>query len=211
MVFPAPSKVRKVVHHAAVAIDDMPGVYARLVRAKGVAAKATRFTILTAVRAGETTGATWPEIDLKAGIWSISAERMKMDRDHKVTLSREAADLLREMAELRTDDRVFPGQRAGRPLSVASLAKALKAAGGETVTTHGSRSTFKDWCSERTSFPSEVSEMALAHAIGDKVEAAYRRGELLRKRAAMMQQWATFLRSESTGKVVPIGRRHRAA
>jgi len=207
-VFPARAKVRKVKHHAAVPIDALPAVYARLCKADGIAAKALRFTILTATRPSETTGGRWPEIDLKAAMWTIPGERMKAGTVHRVTLSREALAILRELAELRTGARVFPGQRAGRPLSIAALSKALKAAGGGKATTHGTaRSTFKDWASERTGFPAEVSEMALAHAIGDKVEAAYRRGELLTKRAALMEQWARFLRTVSTGKVVAIGRR----
>ncbi|MEK7995459.1 MAG: tyrosine-type recombinase/integrase [Planctomycetota bacterium] len=109
----------------------MPKVYGRLAKADGVAAKAARFTILTAVRAGETTGATWPAIDRKAGIWSISASRMKMDRDHPVPLSREALAILSELYETRTDDRVFPGQRAGRPLSLRGISKAEGRGGRE--------------------------------------------------------------------------------
>lgn len=112
----------------------------------------------------------------------------------------------------RTDKHIFPGHKAKQPLSLTALSKALKAAGGGKATVHGTaRSTFKDWASERTSFPSEVSEMALAHSIGDRVEAAYRRGELPKKRAALMQQWATFLRSDGAGKVVSIGSRRRSA
>lgn len=201
-VYPAKSKVRKVKHHAAVAIDDMPAVYGRLCEATGMAALAARFTILTAVRAGETTGALWPEIDLERGIWSISAERMKMDRDHRVPLSREALAILKVQHEGRTGARVFPGWRNGAPLAIASLAKALKKAGGRQVTTHGSRSTFKDWATERTHFPFEVSEMALAHAISDKTEAAYRRGELMEKRANMMQAWAGFVTTRRDASVV---------
>lgn len=211
-VFPARGKIRKVKHHAAVPIDDLPAVYARLCQSKGVAAKAVRFAILTATRPGETTGGLWPEVDRKTALWTLPPERMKADKEHRVTLSREALAILHEMAEVRTDKRLFPGHKAKRPLSLTALSKALVAAGGGDATVHGTaRSTFKDWASERTSFPSEVSEMALAHSIGDKVEAAYRRGELLKKRAALMQAWANFLTSESTGKVIPIGRRGRAA
>ena len=170
-------------------------------------ATGVRFTILTAGRAGETTGATWEGIGLDQGIWTIPATRMKMDREHKVPLSQEALAILREMAELKTDELVFPGYRARRPLSNNYLAKAIKAAGGRTMTTHGCRSTFKDWASERTSFPSEVSEMALAHGISDKTEAAYRRGDLMKKRAALMEQWARFLLTPPDANVVPIGRR----
>jgi integrase len=206
-VFPPRAKLRKVRHHAAVPIDDLPAVYENLTKANGIAAKALRFTILTAVRPGETTGGTWPEVDRKAALWTIPAHRMKADKEHRVTLSKEALAILEEMAELRTGLFIFPGHKEKRPLSLTALSKALKAAGGGTATVHGMRSTFKDWASERTSFPSEVSEMALAHSIGDKVEAAYRRGELLKKRAAMMQQWATFVRTPQRGNVVSIGSR----
>ena len=210
-VFPARGKVRKVKHHAAVPIDDLPGVYRRLAQSKGVAAKAARFTILTAVRPGETTGGVWPEIDRKNALWIIPPERMKADLTHRATLSREALAILDEMVEIQTCSYIFPGQKAKRPLSLTSLSNALKAAGGGKATVHGTaRSTFKDWASERTSFPSAVSEMALAHTIGDKVEAAYRRGELLTKRAALMQQWANFLLSEASEKVVPLRRRRDA-
>jgi integrase len=210
-VFPARAKLRKVKHHAAVPIDALPAVYARLCKADGIAAKAVRFAILTATRPGETAGGLWPEIDLDGSIWKIAAARMKGGRDHRVTLSREALAILRELAELRTGRRIFPGHRTGRPLSLTSMSKALKAAGGGKATVHGTaRSTFRDWAAERTTVAREVSEMALAHAIGDKTEAAYRRGELLRKRAALMQQWATFLTTTAAGKVVPIGRRRVA-
>ena len=202
-VYPARTKVRKVRHHAAVPIDELPKVYRRLAQSKGIAAKATRFIILTAVRPGEGCGGLWPEIDRNSGLWVIPPERMKADREHRVTLSREALAILDEMEELRTDKHLFPGHKAKRPLSLTALSKALKAAGGGKATVHGTaRSTFKDWASERTSFPSEVSEMALAHSIGDKVEAAYRRGELLKKRAALMQQWATFLATPRAGGAV---------
>lgn len=203
-VFPAKGKVRKVKHHTAVPIDDLAAVYGRLEKAKGISAKAVCFTILTAVRPGETVGAVWPEIDRKNALWTIPAERMKAEKEHRVTLSRDALAILDEMAKIRTDNHVFPGHREKRPLSLTAMSKALQAAGGGDATVHGTaRSTFKDWASERTSFPREVSEMALAHTIGDKVEAAYRRGELLKKRSALMQQWADFLRGKSTGKIVP--------
>ncbi len=204
-VFPARGKIRKVKHHAAVPIDDLPAVYARLCHSKGIAAKAVRFALLTATRPGETAGGLWPEVDRRNALWTLPPERMKADKEHRVTLSREALAILDEMAEVRTDEHLFPGHKSKRPLSLTALSKALEAAGGGDATVHGTaRSTFKDWTSERTSFPSEVSEMALAHSIGDKVEAAYRRGELLKKRAALMQAWANFLTGESKGKVVSI-------
>jgi integrase len=210
-VFPARSAVRKVEHHAAVPVDAMPALYGRLCKAKGTAALALRFVILTATRPGETTGGRWPEIDLRGALWAIPGERMKAGREHRVTLSREALAILRELAELRSGPRIFPGHRTGRPLSLTSLSKALKAAGGGNTTVHGFRSTFKDWAAERTTFAGEVSEMALSHAIGDKVEAAYRRGELLEKRRAIMEQWARFLLTPAAANVVPIGMRRQVA
>lgn len=204
--FPAPSEVRKVKHHAAVPIDDMPTVYARLREVDGIAALAARFTILTAVRVSETTGAVAPEFT-RGDVWSISAERMKADREHNVPLSSEAQAVLKEAAEMRVDERLFPGRKVGRPLSHTAVIKALRSAGAGKATTHGCRSTFKDWASDRTSFPAEVSEMALAHTISDKTEAAYRRGELMEKRTALMEQWAQFVSVPANAKVVPIGRR----
>jgi integrase len=210
-IYPARGKIRRVKHHAAVPIDELPNVYGRLLKAKGVAAKALRFVILTAARPGEVTGGLWPEVEKESALWTIPAERMKADKEHRVTLPREALAILDEMAEVKTGEFLFPGHKAGRPLSLTGLSKALKAAGGGVATVHGMRSTFKDWASERTSFPAEVSEMALAHSIGDKVEAAYRRGELLKKRAALLQQWANYLRSASDGKIVAISSRRGAA
>lgn len=212
-VYPASSKVRKVKHHAAIPIDDMPKVYARLVKATGMAALAARFTILTAVRVSETTGGMLDEVNVQEAIWSISAARMKMEKGHRVPLSGEALAVLREVDERRADGEqlLFPGQRARRPLSLTSVLKALRAAGAGDATTHGCRSTFKDWATERTNFPNEVSEMALAHAISDKTERAYRRGELMEKRAALMEQWARFVSVPSDAKVVSIGEARRIA
>jgi integrase len=156
-------------------------------------------------------GAKWSEIDEKARIWTIPASRMKAGRVHRVVLSDEAIAVLKMAVSYRLDDWVFPGRRRGRPIALTTLTRALRAAGGGASTVHGWRSAFKDWASERTTFSKEVSEMALAHTIGDKVEAAYRRGELMQKRAAMMAAWANFLTApEKANKVVPLGKRERA-
>jgi integrase len=205
--YPARGKMRRVKHHPAVPIDAMPAVYKRLREADGMSALALRFIILTASRAGEGLGATWGEIDLDEAVWTLPAARMKAGREHRVPLSREAVTTLRKLAELRTGAHVFPSRTAGRLLSLTALSKALRAAGGGKATVHGFRSTFRDWAAERTNIPRDVAEMALAHAIGDKTEAAYRRGELMKKRAAMMQQWARFLLTLPDANVVPIGRR----
>jgi integrase len=189
----------------------MPAVYAELCKVPGIAALAARFTILTAVRVSVTTGAR--DREFGPDLWSIAAERMKAERDHNVQLSGEAQLVLELAREFRTgpaDDRAFPGRRADRGVAKSVVLKAFRSAGAGQATVHGCRSTFKDWASERTRFPPEVSEMALAHAIGDKTEAAYRRGELLKKRAALMEAWANYMSVPAGAKIVAIGHRRLA-
>jgi integrase len=208
-VFPARSKVSPVVHHDAVAIDDLPATYASLCKSSGMAALALRLAILTAARAGEATGATWAEIDLQERVWTIPASRMKAGREHRVPLSAEAVEILTARREAMLGDLVFPGWRDGKPLASSSLRKALRIAGRGSATVHGFRSTFRDWTAERTDTPRDVAEMALAHAIENRVEAAYRRGELMTKRALLMQRWATFATTPHVpAEVVPL---HRVA
>ena len=211
-LLPPRRKVQKVKHHAAVAIDDLPTVYARLADLSSMTALALRFTILTAARAGEVTGARWSEIDMEARVWTVPADRIKAGKTHRVPLSREAMDILAAARKVATGTLVFPGWVAGRPLSVSSMLKFLarpEGAGAGDATIHGFRSTFRDWASERTGYPSEVAEMALAHSICDKVEAAYRRGDLFERRKLMMEAWAKFVRTTPSAKVVSIGSRRR--
>lgn len=206
-VYPKRSRLRKVQHLEAVPIEDLPAVYGRLCSVPGIAALAARFTILTAVRVGVTVGAK--ETELGAGLWSVSAERMKAGRDHNVPLSDEAKAVLDLARKFRTDpadDRLFPGRHAGRGVKQSVVLKSFRAAGAGTATLHGCRSTFRDWTAERTAFPSEVAEMALAHAVANPVEAAYRRGDLLKKRTTMMQAWAGYLTTPVSAKVVAINR-----
>jgi integrase len=187
---PKASKVAKVEHHAAVAVADAPAFMARLVQQPGMGARALEFLILTAARSGEVRGATWSEFDLEAALWAVPALRMKGGREHRVPLSAHALTLLRTVGPRMPDDSVFPGQRGLlSDMSLTAVLRRMKVA----ATAHGFRSTFRDWVSECTSHPSEVAEMALAHAVGDKVEAAYRRGDLLAKRAMLMEDWARFL------------------
>jgi len=209
LVYPAKTKVRPVKHHAAVPIDKLPALYARLRKSDGMAALALRFLILTGARAGEVVGARWEEIDLDTATWTVPGERMKAGRSHTVPLSAEALSILKPLAKVQIGPLVFPSRATSRPLSLTALTKSLDAAGGKHATVHGMRSTFRDWGAERTSFPRDVLEMALAHTIGDKVEAAYRRGDLLKKRAALMAQWSRFLIDPPTAAVVPL-RRKRA-
>ena len=204
-VYPSKTKVRRVKHHAAVPIDDLSETYTALCQSAGMAEIALRFAILTAARAGEVTGATWAEIDLQEKIWTIPASRMKGGREHRVPLSSEAMEILTARREAALGNLVFPGWRNGRPLSIASLSKALRSAGRASATVHGFRSTFRDWTAERTDTPRDVAEMALAHSIGNSVEAAYRRGELMTKRAVLMQRWATFAKTPHVAaEVVPL-------
>jgi len=178
-------------HHAAIKIDDVPSFMVSLGKTSGIAALALRFTILTTARTGEAIGATWSEFDLDKGLWTVPAERMKAGREHRVPLSAAALDLVRSLWEVRQGDFLFPGLKPGRPISNMAMDKTLRDAALD-FTVHGFRSTFKDWATERTSFPHELSEMALAHIIKDKTEAAYRRGDMLEKRRELMDAWAGF-------------------
>jgi integrase len=204
-LLPKKSKVRRVKHHAALPYVDLAAFIATLRRQKGAAARALEFAILTAARTEEVLGAPWPEIDLEARLWTIPAERMKADKEHRVPLSGAAIAVLEGMQEIRSGDFVFPGARARRPLSNMAFLMLLRRMGRGDLTAHGFRSTFSDWCSECTSFPAEVREMALAHAVGDKVEAAYRRGDLFQKRRQLMDAWARFCSAPlASATVVPI-------
>lgn len=191
-LLPARGKVRKVVHHPALPYDDMAEFMKELRQREGLSALALEFTILTAARTSETLKIKWTELDLKAGLWLVPGARMKSERDHRVPLSARAVAILRELEAVRTGEYVFPGQRRGKPLSNMALLKLLERMGRGDLTVHGFRSTFKDWASETTSFPNEVAEAALAHIIGDKTEAAYRRGDLFMKRRELMEAWAGF-------------------
>jgi integrase len=189
-LLPKPSKVARVVHHPALPVADVGAFMQALGKHDGMGARALEFTILTACRSGEARGATWHEIDLDDAAWTIPAARMKSDRPHRVPLSPAALALLRALPHKRGDVLVFPSSR-GTPLSDMTLTAVLRRMKVNAVP-HGFRSTFRDWASERSNFPSDVAEMALAHAIGDATEAAYRRGDLFDKRRRMMTAWAEF-------------------
>jgi integrase len=203
-VLPARQAVAKTVHHAALPYRELAGFMVELREQQGVAARALEFTILTTARTGEVIGATWPEIDLEQRLWIVPASRMKAGKEHRVPLSEAAVAILRAMAEIRQGDFAFPGQRSDRPLSNMALLMLLRRMGRGDLTGHGFRSTFSDWCAEQTNFPSEVREMALAHAVGDRVEAAYRRGDLFQKRRELMAAWARY--AEGGAKVVELVR-----
>ena len=172
-----------------------------------MAARALEFAILTAARTGEVIGARWNEIDRDAKLWTIPVVRMKSEREHRVPLSPAVLGLLDRLAETPAGDFVFAGGQAGRPLSNMAMLVLLRRMKRDDLTVHGFRSTFRDWAAERTSFQNEVIEMALAHAVSDKVEAAYRRGDLFDKRRRLMESWAGYCQSTPTGSaVVPLRR-----
>jgi integrase len=205
-LLPAKTKVRRVEHHAALPYARLPAFMTELRQQEGVGARALEFAILTAGRTKEVIGAPWSEIDLERRLWTIPAERMKGHREHKVPLSAPALAVLEAMRDVREGDFVFPGGKAERPLSNMAFLMLLRRMGRGDLTAHGFRSTFSDWCAEQTNFPSEVREMALAHTVGDKVEAAYRRGDLFEKRRQLAEAWARYCTAPAmTAEVVAIG------
>jgi integrase len=194
LLLPAKSKIACVAHHAALDWREAPAFMAELRERDGMGARALEFAILTAARSGEVRKCRWDEIDLDHAVWTIPPQRMKAGRQHRVPLSPAAMDLLRAQAELRDDTGlVFHGHNRGTPMSDMTLTAVLRRMGLGELTAHGFRSCFRDWAAALTHHPNDVVELALAHSIGDKVEAAYRRGDLFAKRVALMNDWATFL------------------
>jgi len=180
----------------------------QLAAREGVAARALEFTILTAARTGEVIGARWSEMDLEAGTWTIPAERMKAKREHRVPLTVKVIEILRALP--REVDYVFPGGRNGAPISNMAMAELLKRMGRNDITVHGFRSAFRDWAAERTNYANHVVEMSLAHVIGDKVEAAYRRGDLFAKRSRLMADWARFCMGQAGAETANVVKPIRA-
>ncbi len=195
-------------HHAAMPFADVPHFMARLRKRDAVAALALEFTILTAARTNEALGARWDEIDLKQGVWTVPAARMKGGRAHRVALSRRALAILKKLDAARTGEYVFAGRRPGKPLSGMAMEMILRRMKADHVTVHGFRSSFRDWCGEVSTFPREVAEAALAHVAGDQTERAYRRGDALEKRRELMEAWATYCEPKASN-VVSIARRPR--
>ena len=218
-LLPRPSKAQrakraatgKSEHYAAMPYQDVPAFMAELRRRAAIAAKALEFTILTAKRTEEVLGARWPEINLAEKIWTIPAGRMKGEREHRVPLSGAAVAVLESLKLTREIDPagfIFPGPKPGQPFSNMAMLYVLQRPdrmNRPDVTVHGFRSSFRDWAAERTNFANEVAEMALAHVVSDRVEAAYRRGDLFEKRRQLAEAWATYCNSPPiAGEVVPI-------
>ena len=215
-VLPKPSKVHKTLHHPALSLADAPHWFADLKTRNGVATKALEFMALTAARSGEIRGATWEEINLDARLWTVPAERMKARSEHRVPLTESAAGLLSGLERRLDSQFVFPAVRGGM-LSDAGLSacmKRIQAArqggyvdqrSGRPAVPHGLRSTFRDWVAERTEYPRDMAEIALAHRVGTEVERAYRRGDMLEKRRAMMAEWGRFLSGKAAVEIVQMG------
>jgi integrase len=212
-LLPSKSQVAPVTHHPALPYSDLPAFLKKLRKRDGVSARALEFTILTIARTGDTIGAKWHEIDPKDKLWTVPAERLKgkkgtRKRDHVVPLTNHTLAILNDLP--RDGEYVFPGGKEGKGLSNMAMAELLKEMGysADTATVHGFRSTFKDWCSEQTAYPNELSEMAMAHAVSDKVEAAYRRGDMRDRRRRLMEDWETYCEGDAVvggDNVVAIG------
>ena len=219
-LLPPPSKVAKEENHPALTLEDAPRWYAAVQRHEGSGARALEFAALTATRSQEVRGALWDEIDLEKALWIVPAERMKMDREHRVPLSARAVELLNALPKLEGNPLVFPAARGGE-MSDATMSATMKrmhkadiAAGGtgyldrvskRRAVPHGLRSTFRDWAAEMTNYPGDMAEVALAHKISNAVEASYRRGDMIEKRRRMMSDWADFMGGNiKRGKVVEM-------
>ena len=203
-LLPARNKVRKVEHHAALPYEQVGAFMIQLRERDGIAARALEFAILTAARTNEVIGARWDEIDFAAKVWTVPKSRMKAGREHRVPLSDAVLTILQAMRSLRQDQYVFAGDRRSI-LSNMALLMTLRRMGRGDVTAHGFRSTFRTWAAERTGFPREVVEAALAHTTGNKVEAAYQRGDMFEKRRRLMHAWGQFCAdAPGAGEIVPL-------
>jgi integrase len=194
-LLPATTKIAKAGHHAALDYRKIGSFMVEVGQREGRAARALEFTILTAARTGEVIGARRDEFDINARLWTVPASRMKSGREHRVPLSDAAMCVLERMPRFLDDDRVFPISNMGMPMFLRRMGKS-------DLTVHGFRSTFRDWAGDVTAFQREVVEAALAHVIGDRAEQAYRRGDALEKRRALMTAWASYCDKES--HVVPL-------
>jgi integrase len=204
-LLPAKGKIAPVKNHEALPYPELPGFMGVLAEHTAIGALALRFAILTVTRTGETLGARWEEINFTEKLWTIPAGRMKGGREHRVPLSEPALAILATLRQLPPSPFVFPADNPRRPVSNMIMLMMLRRLERHDLTVHGFRSTFSDWCAEKTGFPSEVREMALAHAVGNKVEAAYRRGDLFEKRRELMRVWAAYCTGPApAGEVVSL-------
>jgi len=204
-LLPNKTKLHRVEHHAALPYAEIGKFMAGLRQREGISARALEFAILTAARTGEVTGARWDEVNRAERLWTIPAERMKADREHRIPLCDRALEIVGEMDAIRQGTLIFPGARAERPLSHMAMLRVLEAMGRSDLTVHGFRSVFRDWAAERTNFPRELCEAALAHAVESRVEAAYRRGDLFEKRQLLMAAWDCYCTAQAgSAQIVPL-------
>lgn len=209
-LLPARNKVRRVEHHDALPYSELPSFMRRLRGMESISARALEFTILTVARTGETIGAKWPEIDFLNKLWTVPGVRTKSGREHRVPLSERAIEILSALPREDGNEHVFLGARAGMGLSNMAMLQLLRGLDDNSLTVHGFRSSFRDWANEQTNYSREVAEAALAHVVGDKAEAAYRRGDALEKRRKLMQAWAGYCeRGASSGHVTAMLRKQR--
>jgi integrase len=197
-------------HHAAMAYADVPAFISDLREREGMAALALEFCILTEARSGEVLGARWAEIDLAGKVWTVPATRMKAGREHRVPLCARALAILEPLSNARTNDFLFAGQRAEKPLSGMAMEMLLRRMGVSDITVHGFRSAFRDWAGNETHFARELAEAALSHVIGDKAEQAYRRSDALDKRRKLMDAWANYCEPKAGSNVLQLARPQRA-
>ena len=203
-VLPARQKLARG-HHAAMAFDAVPAFMERLRGSDAMAARCLEFLILTAARSGEARDAEWSEIDMAAKVWTVPASRMKAGREHRVPLTDAAMAVLVPLHDNRGESAlIFPGQKKGRPLSIMAMAMLMRRMKLDAFTVHGFRSAFRDWAGDRTTFPREVAEAALAHTVGDETERAYRRSDALDRRRKLMVAWEQYLSQPSRGNVVTL-------
>jgi len=200
-----PSSLKKVKHHKALPYKDMYDLMHILKGNSSITARALEFLILNTSRTSEVIGARWSEIDLDSKLWIIPPERMKAGHEHRAALSSRAVSILNEMKNIKHSEFIFPSTRAGKGLSNAAMDKLLQTTLSYDCTVHGFRSTFRDWAAECTNYPRDLCEMALAHTIKDKVEAAYRRGDMIEKRRNLAEDWLRFIETPPTkGNVITL-------
>jgi integrase len=209
-LLPKKTKVRKVRHQPAMHYRDVPAFMARLRPQTSVSAMALEWTVLNTVRTAETIGATDDEIDRQAKLWIVPGTRTKSGREHRVPLSDRALEILDALPREEGNPYLFVGAKKGRGLSNMAMLELLRGMAGNGYTVHGFRSSFRDWCAEQTNYPRELAEVALAHTLKDKTEAAYQRGDLLEKRRRMMNAWGRYCASppREKGKLIEM---HQAA
>ncbi|GMQ55532.1 hypothetical protein YSKK_33960 [Halopseudomonas aestusnigri] len=204
-LFPKRSKVSKVVHHPALPWQEAPDFMVELRKHRSASHRALEMTVLSCCRTSEVLNATWDEIDLNQGVWTIPEERMKAGKPHRVPITETLRELLLDLDRIDDSPFLFPGQKSGQALSNMSMLMTLRRMGYEHVTVHGFRSTFRDWAAENTAHPRDVCEQALAHSLESSVESAYRRGDMFEKRRVLMTDWSEFLAPECVSALAERG------